>query len=386
MLYRRDELNGVRIIGMNYAQFTNNSEFNVTIHGSTTSITPFPTFSGNASELAQTQDDHARGLYRHAVVGRVIYNVVCLVYVVGAAWTIYALKHCRNIPSGVRLLLTGLLTFDMLYIVTRCLEEFLPHGGYFIYLTAFGYSWIVMSMLTLTMMSLDRYIAIRWPFAYEKRCTSGKTRTYVICTWLALYIVFNVCFIGICVIQNNGSTTCMKVAGFNLFVPVICIIVSTTCCIALIVKIKSKLKFQCSHLELKRRLNQDRRATQLVCTQLFFMWVELSLTEVVAGIMDFSTLEARTEAALRELFDAMLSVNCLIDVFVHVLWYQECRYQLVRSLSGLHKRFADLEYAMRNRLYDITPSRSASDDVNCDVIMDVHQEKCELDKLTDTHV
>ena len=159
---------------------------------------------------------------------------------------------------------------------------------------------LTVTALTLVAVSVDRFIAVKWPF--RKRPFQERTLFLVILsTWLTAAVFGSIYFIGgnVCLLSSNNNSVyecyiCMNKNERAIFVfsvfsvqtgaPVIVITVLYS---LIVIELKNNTKnkiFENSKQEIKIRLLQNRKATKLVVTvvvvfsicflpiNLFYLW------------------------------------------------------------------------------------------------------------------
>ncbi|XP_077984654.1 QRFP-like peptide receptor [Glandiceps talaboti] len=73
---------------------------------------------------------------------------------------------------------------------------------------AFNYSFITVSMLTMTMISIDRYIAVTYPLRYNTLMTFRVAHTMIAYTWIQGIVIGTIPIIGSWVLYNSREFTC----------------------------------------------------------------------------------------------------------------------------------------------------------------------------------
>ncbi|KAH3790311.1 hypothetical protein DPMN_168509 [Dreissena polymorpha] len=206
-----------------------------------------------------------------------------------------------------------------------------------------------LAYVTVGMMSLERLILFYDPNFYLRHVSSKLVKTIAYCVWLAatllyLSLRFLVCFLqtedfslyhvtGKCnTISNNGYIAGIAV---TIFIAILCYIK-----IFLIIKSDVKLSMR-PNVSVKHY-----KATSAV----FVYLVIIILTS--AGYLLVIKLNL-SQVALRFGLDIITTVNCILDPFVYVLWFKECRMEMLKMLSVCLPYVPSLERIIENMRKDI---------------------------------
>ena len=64
------------------------------------------------------------------------------------------------------------------------------------------------SMITVALISTDRFVAIRWPFLYVQCFTQGSVLTSIMCTWIFMVIFSSIPYLGAAVKPDIPTKFC----------------------------------------------------------------------------------------------------------------------------------------------------------------------------------
>ena len=129
------------------------------------------------------------------IISRVIEPILSALSLVANSVIIIAFVRCRKLRSntsgsGYNLLLVFLAIADLLYVLVTVPVAALVHYGYpknfygCLILTSSTRIPILLTVSTLLIIAVDRFVSIRWPFKHEQYCSKPRLITSVILLWV----------------------------------------------------------------------------------------------------------------------------------------------------------------------------------------------------------
>ncbi|XP_068614700.1 opioid receptor, delta 1b [Brachionichthys hirsutus] len=279
---------------------------------SSVSITPFnATFSeylrapssSNGTHDAATHDSTRVVL---AVCVTALYSLIAVVGLVGNVLVMFGVVRYTKMKTATNIYIFNLALADTLAISTLPFQS----ANYLMGTWPFGeplckiiiaidYYNMFASILTLTMMSVDRYIAVCRPVRALEFRTAAKARLINVCIWiLSSTVGIPVMFMAGTNVTDKGSTACrlrfpeperhwdtvMKVAVF-VFAFVIPVLVITVCYALMILRLKSVRLFSGSK-EKDRVLRRITRMVLVVVAAFIVCWTPIHVFIIVRTVVD----------------------------------------------------------------------------------------------------
>lgn len=205
------------------------------------------------------------------------------------------------------------------------------------------------AFVTIGLMSLERFVLFHSPNFYIRCLTTRKIKTTAYCAWLFGWFLYFYTRIGICYTSNENPSLhdvigkCNQVTFIMYILTIIIVMLISYLCYWKIFRIVKS-----DHIEHGFRAIslQQYRSTSLV----FVYVITVSIT-AVGYMIAIASSEDRT--ALRISNDLVNTFNAMMDPCVYVLWYKECRMEMMKMLTcGLHifkQRFEN----MRMEIFEV---------------------------------
>lgn len=240
--------------------------------------------------------------------------------------SLVAFTRTRQTPRSARFLSTALLVFDLLTTVSFTLRKFTSHKKTNILIEFVGIGWSFLAYLNIGIMSFERLVVFQWPNFYLRYVTYTFTKVVAFFTW-TLYITSYLIFFLLCVSNDNPRefAICLKKVT-SIFIQVTfptVVLVSSSCYLVILHIIKKQ-----TYRSPPERANTVRMYKSTVVV--FLCLVNFILTTSL--YLGFSTLTVDINVR-RLILDSFTMINGLLDTFLYVLWYKECRMELLKIFS-----------------------------------------------------
>ena len=296
-------------------------------------------------------DDNLQAITSTLGVIILIFNGISLV----------ALNRTRQTPQTARFLSSALLVFDFLTTFFFQVRKFAVTFQYSLMLQFIGNGWSFLAYVDVAIMSIERLIIFQWPNFYLRRVSFRAFRNASLILWI-LYLGSWTSGIGYCLFSNGDNDRAMGECSdvvMTFYVLLTCP-VSTILSAICFVKIVSIIRKQTSKVMGKRKSFKNHKSTIVV----FMCLTNYIVTSICYAIIMFVTINDNVQR--RIFMDLLMMVNGLMDTCVYVLWYKECRLELLKMGATLFPSLNTRIEAMRRSVFDVMSygSSTATTDVS----------------------
>lgn len=286
----------------------------------------------------------------------------CLIF---SGLSFVAINRTHNIPRTASFLSSTLIIFDCATTFTYATRKFVEDSDVLNVITLIGVGWSYASFINVAIMAVERLIVFQWPYFYMRHVSHG-TCTKLLFSIMVVYLgawtsEWVVCFITKTGFWNIRRCLDPIVIKYMTATFATLAIVTTTCFMKILIIITNQRKKVQPHSETASRNHRSTIVVFLCCINYFF-------TAVINLILVY-TLAQITIVVRRTILDVLYMLNGLIDTCVYVLWYKECRYELLKILSSCIPPLKPKAERMRVEIFDIvthtqtTETRTTNDDV-----------------------
>lgn len=253
-----------------------------------------------------------------------------------------------------RFLSSGLITYDILAVSFFTIRKFVSNHSFNILTQVVGVSFCFNAYVTIGLMSLERYILFRFPNFYIRNFTCKKVKSVTFVVWLISFGVYFYVRLGVCFTFSQGISLYDVIGKCNreTFIMysvtiVVVIVISFTCYWKIFQIVKSDHTTYIS----AKSLHQYRS------TSLVFVYV-VTLTMTTAGYIIVIGCDLE-RIALRLSNDLVNTFNSMVDPFVYVLWFRECRMEMIKMFVCGSKKWKNRVENMRLEIFDVVTSEVA---------------------------
>lgn len=279
---------------------------------------------------------------------KIVLTVCGVAFLMFNGTSLVALYRTRQTPRTARFLAAALLVFDFLTNLFLQSRKFAVNFRGSLMLQFFGNGSSFLSYLTIAVMSIERLIVFQWPNFYLRLVSFPVFKRVSVIFW-TLYLGSWICGIGYCFIVNDhldsAIADCADVVMIR-YVVITCPLstfVSAVCFLQIAVIIRK----QTEKVMKKGRSIQHNKSTIVV----FFCLLNYVATSICYAIIMFVT---NTDHQRRRVFmDILMMMNGLIDTCVYVLWYKECRLELLKMFANICPCLEDKIERMRINIFDV---------------------------------
>ncbi|XP_076594418.1 opioid receptor, delta 1b [Chaetodon auriga] len=277
------------------------------------SITPFnATFSEDLLRLSSSSNDTNKAATRDAtsliiaVCITALYSLICVVGLLGNVLVMYGVVRYTKMKTATNIYIFNLALADALATSTlpfqsaKYLMSTWPFGEPLCKVViAIDYYNMFTSIFTLTMMSVDRYIAVCHPVRALDFRTPAKAKLINVCIWiLSSAIGVPVMIMAITKVTEKGNTACMlrfpkpewywdtvmKICVF-IFAFVVPVLVITICYGLMILRLKS-VRLLSGSKEKDRNLRRITRMVLVVVAAFIICWTPIHIFIIIKTMVD----------------------------------------------------------------------------------------------------
>jgi len=287
---------------------------------------------------------------------RVKYGLVvtaCLVLLLNGI-SLRALNRTRNTPASARFLSSALLVFDFVPNLLYAVRKFVIHFKYSMVIQFIGVGWSFLAYLNIAIMCVERLMIFQWPNFYLRRVSSQVFRKISLIMW-TVYLTTWTLSVGHCFVIYNSNF----LSG-NCSDDVIEKIVFLTCPITTIfscsclVKIAFIIRKHTKKVKNKSSTLKNNKSTIVV----YMCFMNYLLTTFIYIVIMFITVD--NNLLRRILMDALMMFNSLLDTFVYVLWYKECRMEVLKMFAVICPSLNTKIERMRVSVFDVMTFSSSN--------------------------
>ena len=280
----------------------------------------------------------------------VIFTLSVMVLVLNGL-SLLALLQTRHTPKRARFLSAALLGFDFLSTLLYTTRKLVKDAKYNILLQqiALGCSYSV--YINIAIMSLERLLLFEWPIFYLRYVRFFWVKVFCVAIlgiYLTIYsIESTLCYVNVN-IEDVETLFCFEkvIIQHALVAFTITTLVSCTALGRILVIIKRQ---QNKDIRMNGNLKCNLRNHKSTLCVLFCCGNYL-VTTFTCMLLAFVVKQNHLR---RIVIDCVLTVNCLVDTCVYVLWFKECRLKLMQMLAMVCPALDMKAEKMRRHVFEI---------------------------------
>lgn len=267
--------------------------------------------------------------------------------------SLYALIRTKHTPQTARFLASGLLLFDfgttMIFTVRKLISD--PNYNRMMNILGVGVS--VLAYVNIAIMCVERLLVFQWPNFYLRRISFDFMKTVCFSIWIT--------FIGVWIISTGRCTFITCTFDVDIcFNNTITVIVLCTCPTTTVASISCMLKIiflirkHTGKLQKSSKAYRSYKSTAVV----FFCVTNYVVTTLFYAVILMFTI--RNNFKRRVFMDSLMLTNGLLDTFVYVLWYKECRLELLKLVALAMPSLNEKVEKMKLDVFDIVTQSNAN--------------------------
>lgn len=260
--------------------------------------------------------------------GCIIYSVLALV----------ALRRTKSTPETARFFTSALISYDIIAVFSFNVRKFVENHDWNTIIQVFGVSFCNLALVTIGLMSLERLVIFYSPYFYLRYVTTELVKKSTITCWIVYFISYWFVRIAVCAITHppfvfiNVIGACNKITFYYYGLAISFVSIMSLLCYAKILLIIRKERMQTSTTgnistnTINLKFLRNYRSTSLV-----FVY---SVTSIASAVMYAIIISLNLgPIPLRLWNDAINTLCCTMDPFVYVIWYKECRMEMLKLFS-----------------------------------------------------
>jgi hypothetical protein len=319
--------------------------------------------STNISDIAENRTNYVY-IENYDLQVKGVFILIASLAVISSFVAISAMRKTKKIPYASKWLSSGLLIFDVLFIVTSTIRKFVINPVISLHLQHAVTMWLGLCYFTVGLMSMERYILLLKPMKYLNKCSRRKVRQLSILLWISeiglnLFVRYGVCFWMLgsySVFQTVG--VCNKITASYYAILIFAVFLTSFWCYWKIFQcVKSKVTTgQKMTFTQTAGIIRSYRSTALVFIYLLIITATFIAYGIVIVLIQSGSLQ---KTPLRLAIEIMYLSNCFINPFLYVFWFKECRMYVLQTVSFVVTKYRPMVDRMKMEIYNIPESKEA---------------------------
>ena len=252
-------------------------------------------------------------------------SAVILIFCVVSA---VAMKRTKRTPYAAKLLSLGLLTYHILFLIVSPVSKLFDlNDSYIIWHAIRGFQ--IAAQLVVGCVSLERLFVLNWPYVYLRVMT--ERRTNLVCSFAIIFafLQYAVYRGSVCYTRNKALYCGLSLGAYLIPLSALVPVVSFVSFIK-IYKIIRKSE------DIHRTMHSIRQYKGTVAT--FLVLVNTTISQVIWVSLSVLYLNRSSNGAEEDGLFATLAdwgnlLNCTVDPFIYVMWFNETRMQFFKMFK-----------------------------------------------------
>lgn len=304
------------------------------------------------SELYTDYDKYAPG-------AKTLYVFFGTFVVVFHSLAIIALRRAKKIPYACKLLCTGILIYELSFITISTVRKFIQDPTTNLAFQVAGSVSYHLSIISVMMMSVERYLLFYYPMRYLKIVTGRLTRLFTFSTWILYLLSFVTVRYGVCYLKLKSDDVfkqagvCNNIIVAHLGISLFCTsTVSVICNLKVLILIRAKRRIHSFGTTFPSMSNilRSYKSTGLVLANLIVLLVTSSMYGAILLAVRFFNLGV---LQLRVAFESVSFLNCSLDPVLYIFWFKECQLELLKMFACFSRRLGSIAEEMRMDIFGI---------------------------------
>jgi hypothetical protein len=293
-----------------------------------------------------------------------IYIIISTLVITINVLAMVVLRRTKKIPYASKFLCTGILLYDLNFVVVSTIRKFIKYPATNLAFQVFGSVSYHLSLISVMMMSVERFLLFYYPMRYLRIVSEKMTRVVILSTWSLYVASFVIVRYGVCYLRLKSEKVFVQAGACNNIILThlgICLlIVTTVSCICnwKILRLIQSKKYRSNgglSLSSTRSILTYYKSTGLVLTCL----IVLLLTGFAYGTIIIAVRYFDVGVLyLRISFEGVSTVNSLIDPVLYIMWFKECQMEVMKMFACLNRKLHQKAEEMRIEIFCIVVSES----------------------------
>ena len=277
----------------------------------------------------------------------IVLSIIALIHLPFSTLMLSALRFTKDIPFASKFLSTGLILFDVGLITTTAVNRMQGDPLVTSHISGTSALFQELAYATMTLMAVERMLVLKWPMKYI-RLASGRRIKLVTCIiWLSVALLLLQTRYLLCMVNTSSiwavlanEKTCEEfLMIYHLAFVTLGQAVSTVSYIVVmkIVRRQTLRDYTSGSVKSVKSALRMYKSTGMV----FIYIIVMTITSILfyVGIL-LRRANLISSEVTRAVFQSASVFNCVLDPFLYVLWYEECREVCRKLLKKLFCRFS----------------------------------------------
>ena len=279
-----------------------------------------------------------------------LFTLACAILSI-AITAFISLNRTRAIPKAACVLSSSLLWFDCATIFVFAVRHLLTDNFVMNMLTMFGLTMSSASFINIAVMSMDRLVLFQWPYFYIRHFTNGSYVYFYYIIVVGFIVSFCVQWIPCFVLRSLfwDVRQCMEelIEVYITSSHVASVLICLPCFVWIAIIVAKQQR--------KERSKSEKNPTMVV----LLCCINYSITTVILLLLIYTSCQT-TILVRRTTTELLYMFNGLMDTCVYVLWFKECRYELMKIVACFIPPLRPKLERMRNEVFDVTATSSGT--------------------------
>lgn len=270
------------------------------------------------------------------------------------AISIIALGRTRHMPRTAKFLSQALLVFDFSSTLLSTVRKFVMDSKHNLIFQNLSMGFNFLAYIVILVMSIERLVVFHWPNFYLRVFKFNAFKTVCLVMWilykLGWIVDFSLCYMFVDETRKE-SLLCFRhvIERHVMMIYWTSTVISCVC----LIKISVTIVKQSNKTGGSRTAWQTHKSTLVV----LICMANYILTSVVTAILTFLIARA---ADRRIAQDFVMILNAFVDNFAYVLWFKECRLELLKMLAHAFPACERRAEELRVEIFDIVTYNNMS--------------------------
>ena len=261
--------------------------------------------------------------------------------------SLFGIVKTKRTVYATRLFSAGLLVVDLLFLVLSSVSKFFPYNDIF-WLQHVARGLHISSWTAVLVMSLERLLAVNWPYQYIKMVTKRRARIVCAATYVLGFLQYAMIRVLVCYISSEATNCNAAFKIYLLLLLTMMPIISSCVYFKLYLIVRESFK----------RCFQKQRMSEFKGTFVSFLYMTntfvCSLIYLISSVFMIVTgLDSHPDGGLGIITDFITLVNCYIDPLIYVIWYRETKLELLKVAQTCLPRLKPKIQKMQTEVYNI---------------------------------
>ena len=277
----------------------------------------------------------------------IVLSLIALVHIHVSVLMLSVLRFTKTIPFASKFLSTGLILFDVGLITTTAVIRMQKHPLVSSHISVTSALFQELAYATMALMAVERMLVLKWPMKYVRIASERIIKSVTCVVWISVVLLLLLTRYLLCLANTSSiwavltdERTCEEfLMIYHLAFVTLGQAVSTVSYIVVMKIVRRQTLRDYMSVSVKSAKSALRmyKSTGLVFIYIIVMTIT-SLLVYVGILLKRANLTSDEET--RAMFQSASVFNCVLDPFLYVLWYEECREVCRKLLKKLFCRFS----------------------------------------------